>query len=75
MCAFHFLQSPWQWLWNSTSGVAGNDRLLSMSMVKELLFADSSEKLLAAKQRIDSNVKVQQNIKVSKQVAVLLGKA
>ena len=34
-----------------------------MSMVKELLIADSSEKLLAAKQRIDSNVKVQQNIK------------
>ena len=61
--AFHFLQSTWQWLWNSTSGVAGNDRLLFMSMVKELLFADSSEKLLAAKQRIDSNVKVQQNIK------------
>ena len=34
-----------------------------MSMVKELLFADSSEKLLAARRRIDSNVKVQQNIK------------
>ena len=63
LCAFHFLQSTWQWLWNSKSGVAGNDRLLFMSMVEELLFADSSEKLLATKQRIDCNVKVQQNMK------------
>ena len=34
-----------------------------MSMVKELLFAESSEKLLAVKHRIDSNVHVQQNKK------------
>ena len=28
LCSFHFLQSTWQWLWNSTSEVDRNDRLL-----------------------------------------------
>ena len=61
LCSFHFLQSTWQWLWNSTSEVDRNDRLLFMSMVKDLLFAKTSEQLYAAKNRIDCNEKVQQH--------------
>ena len=51
LCAFHFLQHMAVAVEFNIRDT-GNDRLLFMSMVKELLFAESSEKLLAAKHRI-----------------------
>ena len=41
-----------------------DDRLLFMSMVKDVLFGKTSEQLYAAKNRIDHNEKVQQHMQV-----------
>lgn len=42
LCVFHVLQAAWRWLWVSRNDVANDDRKPLISVLKKLVYAEST---------------------------------
>ena len=48
LCTFHILQQVWRWLYQSSHGIAKNDRVTIMKLFREIVYAKDVEIYVAA---------------------------
>ena len=45
LCLFHYLQSWWTWLWEKRNGINSKDKVVIMTIVRQMVYAQSEKEL------------------------------
>ena len=66
LCVFHFLQSMWRWLWNSKNGINKEDKQYLKGCVRELVYAENTDKLDTTCQSYKKDAVIRKHEKIMK---------
>ena len=66
LCVFHFLQSMWRWLWNSKNGINKEDKQYLMGCVRQLVYAENTDKLDTTYQNFKKDAVIRKHEKFMK---------